>query len=206
MIAPALMVSGRAMAHPAPGPTPGPPIFPRLLPKGYSDYDWCRDPATRLVVPRCGERVVAIVDHIADGYGSPYGWFLSSGLSSGYWVSRNGTIEQYVRDEHAAYCQGEIAMGSDFPTTWFRPASARDGYLANCRAIGIEHEGKPNDGLTDAQYVSTLALHVLLIVQHNVVVDRDHIVGHYRFDRVNRPSCPGPRFPWDRLFHDLGGS
>jgi N-acetylmuramoyl-L-alanine amidase len=206
LVAPALLLAGKKKAGPPdPGPDPGPPIFRRLLPAGYSDYESCRDPSTHLVVPRCGERVVAIVDHIADGYGSLYGWFLQSGLSSGYWVARDGTVEQYVADEHAAYVQGIISMGSDFPTSWFRPASERDGYLANCRAIGIEHEGKPADGLTEAQYASTLALHALLLARHRIVLDRDHVVGHYRFDRVNRPSCPGPKFPWDRLFADLGG-
>ncbi|HHY13968.1 MAG TPA: S-layer homology domain-containing protein [Thermoanaerobacterales bacterium] len=34
-------------------------------------------------------------------------------------------------------------------------------------------------------------------------MDEDHIIGHYRIDSVNRPNCPGNKFPWNRLFDDL---
>jgi hypothetical protein len=85
--------------------------------------------------------------------------------------------------------------------------SLHNGVNPNRRTIGIEHEGyKQNGGdgnLTVAQYQSTLWLHKLLIAKHSIPVDQNHIIGHYRIDSVNRPNCPGVKFPWDKLFADL---
>ena len=35
--------------------------------------------------------------------------------------------------------------------------------------------------------------------------DKDHIIGHYRIDSVNRRDCPGTGLPWDRLLHRAQG-
>jgi N-acetyl-anhydromuramyl-L-alanine amidase AmpD len=171
-----------------------------LLPPANYDYS---------TTPRNGAPIVAIFDHIADCTGNLYGGFLSSGLSSHYQVRRDGTIIQFVLDEHAAYTQGIITMGSDFPG-WFVPGSTSDGYMYNLRGLGIEHEGKPFDEvgegfgcLTKAQFESTVALQKYLIWLHNIKVDRDHILGHYRLDHVNRANCPGSNYPWDALFARL---
>jgi hypothetical protein len=56
------------------------------------------------------------------------------------------------------------------------------------------------------QYQATLWLHKQLIAKHGIPIDEGHIIGHYRIDSVNRPNCPGPGFPWQRLFSDLKGS
>jgi len=50
-----------------------------------------------------------------------------------------------------------------------------------------------------------LWLHQQLIKWWGILIDSNHIIGHYRIDSVNRPNCPGPLFPWDRLFADLKG-
>lgn len=48
-----------------------------------------------------------------------------------------------------------------------------------------------------------MELHRELVAQYNIPIDRNHIIGHYRLDSVNRRNDPGPGFPWDRLFADL---
>ena len=153
--------------------------------------------------------IVAIFDHIADCYGDLFQGFLREGLSSHYQVRRDGTILQFVLDEHAAYTQGIITMGSRFPT-WFVPSSPADGFMYNLKAIGIEHEGKPFDDvgegfgcLSAAQFEASVALQQWLVWRYHVPIDRDHILGHYRLDHVNRAHCPGPNYPWDALFARL---
>jgi N-acetyl-anhydromuramyl-L-alanine amidase AmpD len=153
--------------------------------------------------------IVAIFNHIADCFGNLFQGFLADGLSSHYEIRQDGTILQFVLDEHAAYTQGIISMGSAFPS-WFVPTSPADGFVYNLKGIGIEHEGKPliDQGqgfgpLTAAQFQSTVALQKWLIAKHRVPIDRDHILGHYRLDHINRADCPGPNYPWNALFKEL---
>lgn len=114
--------------------------------------------------------------------------------SAHYLVTRSGEIYQLVKDEYAAWHAGWV----DKPS-W----SLYDGTNPNRYTIGIEHEGYPDEELTEVQYQATLQLHKELINKYSIPIDTEHIIGHYRIDSVNRPNCPGPKFPWDRLFDDL---
>lgn len=83
-----------------------------------------------------------------------------------------------------------------------------EGYGSH-NTIGIEHEeyaGDGEPGLTEVQYQASLWLHRQLTAKYSMPIDTEHIVGHYRIDSVDRPNCPGPNFPWDRLFRDLTGA
>lgn len=73
-----------------------------------------------------------LVLHVQDDNTSPYGWFNtpSSQASSDFWVSKTGTIEQYVN------------TGVDY--AWAQAAG--NPYYAS-----VETEGHPNEPLTDAQ-------------------------------------------------------
>ena len=73
----------------------------------------------------------------------------------------------------------------------------------NTLTISIEHEGYSGNAFTEDQYYASLWLHRYLITNYGIKVDRQYIVGHYQLDRINRASCPGPTFPWDRLMSDL---
>lgn len=136
-------------------------------------------------MPRLGRPIRFIVHHVAVGNGSLYGWFKTSGLSTHYWVAKDGTIEQYVLDELAAYGQGIVSAGSDFPTEY--PGR---GDLYNCMALSIEREGFPDVPPPERQWVSMLALDRWLIAQYRIPVDRQHLVGHYRSDWRTRANCP----------------
>jgi N-acetyl-anhydromuramyl-L-alanine amidase AmpD len=149
---------------------------------------------------RNGYKPVAIVNHIMCGtMAGTDAWFNDrrASVSAHYGVSRKGEIHQYVKDEDTAYAVGHL----DHPT-W----SLINKYPINPNdwTISIEHEGYPEDGLTEPQYQATLWLHKYLIAKHGIPVDREHIVGHCVLDTVNRKDCPGDKFPWDRLFKDLG--
>jgi N-acetyl-anhydromuramyl-L-alanine amidase AmpD len=83
-----------------------------------------------------------------------------------------------------------------------------EGANPNAYLISIEHAGTPlsESFMNEAQYESSVALQRWLIASYDIPIDSDHLVGHYRFDHINRANCPGPRFPWSRLLADLEGS
>lgn len=145
---------------------------------------------------RNGKKIIAIVDHITAGaFPGCLNWLVNPGsqASAHYLVNRAGEIYQLVQDEDTAWHAGIVAKPS-----W----ALYDGSNPNRYTLGIEHEGF--DGtLSEAQYQATLWLHRQLMARWGIPADRDHIIGHYRIDSVNRPNCPGPNFPWERLLADL---
>ena len=148
---------------------------------------------------RSGKKPIAIVNHITAGsYPGCLFWMQNSKAqaSAHYLVTKTGAIHQLVRDTDTAWHAGEVRKPS-----W----SLYNGTNPNRYTIGIEHEGKAGDTLTEAQYQATLWLHRQLVQKWGIPVDQDHIIGHYRIDSVNRPNCPGPGFPWGRVFMDLKG-
>ncbi len=150
---------------------------------------------------RHDRKILTIVDHITAGkYPGCLSWMQNPAAkaSAHYLVTRTGRIIQMVDDRNASWHAGIVNKPS-----W----SLYRGENPNRYTIGIEHEGygaQGGDGtLTEEQYQATLWLHRQLIEKHNIPIDNDHIIGHYRIDSVNRPGCPGPNFPWSRLFDDL---
>ena len=160
--------------------------------------EWVGTPNFR--AGRNGLQPLAIVNHItAGGYPGCLSWMQNpkAQVSAHYLVLRDGRILQLVKDENTAWHAGVVNRHN-----W----SLYDGTNPNFYTIGIEHEGMPGDELTDAQYKSTLWLHGQLTAKYpTITVDDQHIIGHYRIDSVNRPNCPGPKFPWVKLFADLKG-
>lgn len=160
--------------------------------------EWVGTPNYR--AGRSGKKPLAIVNHITAGYyPGCLDWMKNpaSQASAHFLVLRNGRILQMVKEEDTAWHAG-IVTKPNWPLY--------DGTNPNYYTIGIEHEGMPEDGLTDAQYQSTLWLHKYLMAKYpGITMDTNHIIGHYRIDSVNRPNCPGPKFLWDMLFSDLKG-
>lgn len=148
---------------------------------------------------RNGRQPIAIVNHITAGaFPGCLSWLQNPAAqaSAHYLINKFGDICQLVRDEDTAWHAGAVNKPS-----W----PLYDGTNPNYYTIGIEHEGQPGEALTEEQYQATLWLHKQLIARWGIPMDRDHIIGHYRIDSVNRPNCPGNGFPWERLFSDLEG-
>ncbi|NTV91010.1 MAG: N-acetylmuramoyl-L-alanine amidase [Clostridiales bacterium] len=147
---------------------------------------------------RNGRKPIAIIDHITAGsYPGCLEWLCNSAsqASAHFLINKAGEIFQLVDMGNKAWHAGNVANPS-----W----SLYDGTNPNLYTIGIEHEGRPGDALTEAQYQSSLWLHKFIMNQYPVITpDNEHIIGHYRIDSVNRPDCPGSGFPWARLFNDL---
>ena len=154
-------------------------------------------PSPNFWVGRNGKSIIAIVNHITAGLmPGTLSWLQNpkAQASAHYLVTKSGDIYQPVKDEDTAW-----ACGLVIKPNW----SLYDGTNPNRYTINIEHEALAGEGLTEEQYQATLWLHRQLIDRWGILVDRDHILGHYRIDSVNRPNDPGAAFPWDRLFNDL---
>lgn len=148
---------------------------------------------------RRGRKAIAIINHITAGLmPGTLSWLRNPAAqaSAHYLVTKAGDIYQLVNDEDTAWHVGIVNKPN-----W----ALYDGTNPNRYTIGIEHEALAGEALTKSQYQATLWLHRHLIQKHGLPVDRDHIIGHYRTDSVNRKNDPGPGFPWDKLFNELKG-
>ena len=157
-------------------------------------------PSPNFTKGRRGRKAIAIVNHITAGkYPGCLSWMCNqkAQASAHYLITKLGDIYQLVKDEDSSWHAGAVSKPN-----W----RLYDGSNPNRYTIGIEHEALPGERLTEMQYQATLWLHKQLIARHGIPIDEDHIIGHYRIDSVNRPNCPGPGFPWQRLFNDLKGS
>jgi N-acetylmuramoyl-L-alanine amidase len=146
---------------------------------------------------RQGRSIIAIVNHITAGLmPGTLSWLSNPAAkaSAHYLVTKSGVVYQLVKDEDTAWHAGIINKPD-----WI----LYDGSNPNYYTLGIEHEALAGEALSEAQYQATLGLHRQMINKHKILADRDHIIGHYRLDSINRRNDPGPGFPWDRLFNDL---
>lgn len=154
-------------------------------------------PSSNFTAGRKGRIIVAIVNHITAGLmPGTLSWLRNPAAkaSAHYLISKNGEIYQLVKDENTAWHAG-IVNQPDWPLY--------DGSNPNYYTLGIEHEALAGEGLTEKQYQASLWLHQHLLNKWRIKLDRDHIIGHYRIDGINRKNDPGAAFPWDRLFQDL---
>lgn len=150
------------------------------------------------------EQVLAIMFHKTAGkYPGCRDWLCNpeSKVSAHYVISRAGEIDQLV-----ALCDTAWHGGIVNKPSW--DLYNQMGFNPNRWTIGIEledYDGDGEPGLTEPQYQALLWLVNKLIAEYKIPIDTEHEVGHYRVDSVNRPNCPGPDFPWTRLFADLKG-
>lgn len=146
---------------------------------------------------RGGKKIIAIVDHITAGkFPGCLSWMQNpkSEASAHYLVTKTGHIFQLVDDEDTAWHAGVA-----YKCSW----SLYDGVNPNRYSLGIEHEALAGETLAEAQYEATLWLHRQLIKRWEIPIDNEHIVSHIRINAGH--NCPGPGFPWERLFKDLEG-
>lgn len=126
-------------------------------------------------------------------------WFGNpkSEVSSHFGIGRKGEIDQYVQVADTAWHTGSVRNPKFNPPY---PASVGP----NIYTIGIEWEGRHTDQITEEQYQAGLWLHreLLKMMPASTLPLRQKILGHSHFNSVDRPNCPGPNFPWERLFAD----
>ncbi|WP_051287554.1 N-acetylmuramoyl-L-alanine amidase [Paenibacillus taiwanensis] len=156
---------------------------------------------------RNGQIPKIIVNHISLGsMGSMYNTFSNpnNSASSHFGVSQAGDIHQYVELTDNAWTQGRILNPS---------ASIIKQLLGNPNryACSIEHEGYDgrNGDLTETQFWASCWLHKYIQTQVQTIygiripLNSHQVIGHYQIDSVNKPYCPGLKFPWSRLYAEL---
>jgi hypothetical protein len=85
-------------------------------------------------------------------------------------------------------------------------------WFVNMHSIGLEHEGWAGTGVwyTEAMYQSSAALVRYLAAEHDIPLDRAHVIGHDQIPGIlpgytkNVHWDPGPYWDWDRYFELLG--
>jgi hypothetical protein len=85
-------------------------------------------------------------------------------------------------------------------------------WFMNMHSIGLEHEGWAGTGTwyTEAMYQSSAALVRHLAAEHDIPLDRAHVIGHDQVPGIlpgltkNVHWDPGPYWDWDHYFELLG--
>ncbi len=138
---------------------------------------------------------VAIVCHIEAGSDiATQAWFANPAAqaSANFSISKAGAVSCYVdpRGGYSPWANG-ILDGQDAVVNTL--LGAEGGANPNLWTVSIEHEGSPPDQIVNypAQFAASTQLTAWLCEQFRIPADRSHILGHYEFDSVNRPECPG---------------
>lgn len=137
-----------------------------------------------------------VIIHTCEGaYAGCWGWLKSteSGVSAHYVVNESGTeITQLVRESSKAW---HIAATYDCSRNG-NYACNLNGQGSNNFTIGIEHGGFESQTTFPAGQIEASARLVCDITRdHNIPIDRNHIVGHGQLQPWNRID-PGPNWPW----------
>ena len=154
------------------------------------------------------QRWDVIVNHITEGYMPgvlDYMTRTDTNVSAHFLITRAGKIYRQTGLEHGAWHCLSRTPSSTIVKSRVAPP--------NLYTVGIEHEGMvkyTNGRLTEEQYKATFEAHKYIIEQYEKTfnmkfpIDRQHIIGHYETDTVNRSiNDPGREFPFARLIKDL---
>lgn len=146
---------------------------------------------------RGGRSPLGIVLHITDSSpsginpdGGAVGWFHNpaSRVSAHYVVRIDGAIARVVREEDWAWANGVVAgpdLGNPLVRRW-----VEGGINPNLETISIEIAGRPGAALPAAQWAAAVWLVGDICTRRRIPRDRDHVIGHYQIDSVNRARCP----------------
>ncbi|MCL2189961.1 MAG: N-acetylmuramoyl-L-alanine amidase [Defluviitaleaceae bacterium] len=158
-----------------------------------------------------------IVCHISEGsFDSALLWLTNpqSRVSAHFVVARDGRIVQLVAIEDTAWANG--TSNTPDKNSWHGHSTLESvrtrAINANRYTISIEHEGRQaetNGALTPAQLEATIQLvahiraEVRRIYNHEIPLNRRHLVGHNEITPRTRPLCPGAKFPFNEIIRRL---
>jgi len=136
---------------------------------------------------RDGNPIKYICLHIMQGtLAGTDNWFSStrSNTSSNYGVGYNGEVHQYVDDDKMAFANGLVNKPS--------AQIVKDNLNVNQNKISlsIECEGYSLANAPKRQLNALAFLINQLCKKYNLLIDRQHIIGHYEINSVTRPNCP----------------
>ncbi|ASS66201.1 N-acetylmuramoyl-L-alanine amidase [Paenibacillus sp. RUD330] len=159
---------------------------------------------------RGGHIPICIVLHITAGSAnSAYNEFKNSGnqKSSTFLTTRSGEVWQFIDIQSKPWTNGNIRN----PTA---PIIRANGPLnPNYYSVTIEQEGYGTSGgdgaITEDQFLALCQLikhiqtEVKRIYGNTIPLTPERVIGHYQIDSMGKSFCPGPAFPWTRLYKEL---
>ncbi len=164
----------------------------------YSGAKWRPAPSSNYTAGRGGKKVEVLVVHTCAGsYSSCWGW-----LTTPYPTNPYKTSAHYVVNESGS----EILALVDEANTAHHVGKSWQGLPTNSRSVGIEHGGFSYSGSnkwTEGQFAASAKLACDVVKRQNIVRDRNHIIGHYQPDPVNRANDPGTSFPWTEYMNRI---
>lgn len=193
-------------AHPGVVATTARPTSATAFTAEYGPAIWT--PSPNYTSGRSGYSIALVVIHTCAGnYSGCWSWLTNSasGVSAHYVVGQTDIgggvteVRQLVDEDNTAWHVGK---------PW-------QGYPTNPRSVGIEHGGFSygSNGYGPwpaVQYNTSATLTCDIVKSRGIIRDRDHIIGHYQPDPVNRAHDPGQGFPWadymSRINSCVGGS
>lgn len=149
---------------------------------------------------RDGFKPEIIVVHIAAGsLSSMDSWFAFKGsmVSAHYGTSEDGKeVHQYVAEDKAAWGCGKVRNPS---FKLFKPNINPNKYTINIENAGVDLS------LASSAQLSTLSELIKDIAgRYKIPLDRDHIIGHYEVNPIDKPFCPSKTHSvMDKLVSDL---
>lgn len=170
----------------------------------YSGSVWKPAPSSNYTTGRSAAIDLLVIHTCAGGYSGCVGW-----LTTPYPTNPYKTSAHYVVNESGS----EIAALVDENNTAHHVGASWEGRPTNPRSVGIEHGGFSYQGTnkwTEGQISASAKLSCDIVKRNLIPRDRNHIIGHYQPDPVNRASDPGTSFPWadymNRISSCVGGS
>lgn len=129
-----------------------------------------------------------VVIHISTStIASAKSWFNTptSWASSHFITGKDGSIVQFVEEDKKAWANGRV----NNPTfKLYKP-----NVNPNVYSLSIENEGTDLSIAPETQHKALTELLHYLCDKYAIPKDRDHIIGHYQIDGINRINCPSPK-------------
>lgn len=146
---------------------------------------------------------VGFCDHIAAGWMSTMrrqDFWNGVGVSAHFCIGKDGSIIQLVNLFDTAWAQGRLGPIVIWPPYGEMKAGTGTSN-PNAWLISTEHEGFPADEWTPAMLDADIRVKRWCIEEceragfNALQFGIDSLAGHFMFDQMDRPSCPGPHWP-----------
>lgn len=156
----------------------------------YSGATWKPAPDSNFTNGRSASVELLVIHTCAGAWSGCWGW-----LTTPYPTNPNKTSAHYVVKEDGASIYALV----DETDTAHHVGKPWMGRPTNSRSVGIEHAGFSYQGSNKwlpGQITASQRLACDIVKRQRIIQDRDHIIGHYQPDPVNRATDPGTDFPW----------
>lgn len=163
----------------------------------YSGAKWKPAPDSNFTNGRSAAIDVLVLHTCAGAWSGCWGWLTTPYPTNPYKTSAHYVVKEDGSEIYALVDETDTAHHVGKP--WL-------GASTNARSVGIEHAGTSYQGSNvwqAGQMAASLKLSCDIVKRQRIIQDRNHVIGHYQPDPVNRASDPGTAFPWASYMKDL---